>query len=568
MKSRLLFIAFIAVYVLGWLAADAQDIQYLETKPLTQAVQAGEKAYEPSAKLKIPVITWGGDVATILARDQGIFKEQNLDVELFLENNFPKQVEECLSGKTPYLRGTLGMINSAVEVFGKRGLNLVVICQLTWSAGGDCMVVRKGKNLENIKTVGLQLYGPHMDYAAKLFQGRGRLDKVQFKWLSELTLPTYDTKGKVVDPVGAFQKDSSLDAVMCIIPDGLMLTSGGKSGTGAEGSVKGAEILLSTRTADKIIADIYAVRSDYFDAHKNEVSKFVRCLLRAQEELNGLKSDKSQQAKYRQLLGNSADLLLGAPQATGDVEALLADCRYVGHTGNVQFFGGKGTTRNFKVLTEEIQDFFIKLGLLRENVQLVPPGWDFTALGTGLKLAEKTVEEKPRFDEKKVQAKIEQKISVEPTSWEEKGTLFLIEINFEPNQSSFSDEKYASDYKRAVEIAQTYGGALIVIEGHSDPLGILKAKQENKPLPEISQMEQVAKNLSLERAQEVRKSFLAYAQKKNFDVDKSQFIAVGLGISAPKFNPPKTKDEWAANRRVVFRIKQVEAEMDEFVPLN
>ena len=118
-----------------------------------------------------------------------------------------------------------------------------------------------------------------------------------------------------------------------------------------------------------------------------------------------------------------------------------------------------------------------------------------------------------------------------------------------------------------MEIAQTYGGSLIVIEGHSDPLGILKAKQGGEQAAVIRQMEQQAKNLSLSRSRAVRTSFLEYCKKQNLVIDEAQFVAVGLGVSTPKFSPPRTKEEWAANRRVVFRIKQVEAELTEFSPL-
>ena len=62
---------------------------------------------------------------------------------------------------------------------------------------------------------------------------------------------------------------------MAISPDALKLTSNGTVGTGAEGSVKGARMLLSTKTASRIIADVYAVRKDYFDTHRAEVQKFV-----------------------------------------------------------------------------------------------------------------------------------------------------------------------------------------------------------------------------------------------------------------------------------------------------
>jgi outer membrane protein OmpA-like peptidoglycan-associated protein len=176
--------------------------------------------------------------------------------------------------------------------------------------------------------------------------------------------------------------------------------------------------------------------------------------------------------------------------------------------------------------------------------------------------------EKPRFDTKKVAAKVEKEIAVEPSEWAESGTLFQVEINFDPNQYEFSHAQYANDFQKALSIAQTYGGSLVVVEGHSDPLGILKARQNNESAAVVAQMEQQAKNLSLQRASAVRKSFLEYCQSKGVKLDESQFIAVGLGIATPKFNPPRTKDEWAANRRVVFRIKQVEAELSDFSPLK
>lgn len=175
--------------------------------------------------------------------------------------------------------------------------------------------------------------------------------------------------------------------------------------------------------------------------------------------------------------------------------------------------------------------------------------------------------QKKKFDPQKVAAKVEKKISVEPTTWEEEGTLFVVEINFEPNQSDFPASDYADDFQKALEIAQTYSGALIIIEGHSDPLGILKAKKNGEREQVVTQMEQNAKNLSLKRSQSVRESFLDFCNRKNLITDDSQFVAIGLGIGTPKFDPPRTRDEWAANRRVVFRIKQVEAELDEFSPL-
>lgn len=542
-------------------------VTYLTPAPLEEKV-SGQLRSVSGTKLRVPMITWGGDIATILTEMDGIFRQKGLSVELFREDNFAKQVDGCISGNSPFLRGTMGMINVAAPVMKAKGTELLVIYQMTWSVGGDAMVVRSGKTLKNISNVALQLYGPHMDYAGNLFKSANRLGKVQFKWMKELTLPTYDTVN-TVDPVSAFQEDSSLDAVMCIIPDGLMLTSGGAKGTGAEGSVKGAEILLSTKTASRIIADVYAVRKDYYDRNKAKVEKFVEALISGEQALNRLiKNKSSEQAKYRQLLSKSADLLLGASQATADVEALLGDCEFVGAQGNVAFFTGKGTTRTLQKLNSEIQASFISMGLVKGKTVVNGVGWGATATMT--KIAAKAPprpKPKAKFDAQKVAAKVQERISVEPDTWEEEGTLFVITINFAPNQSEFTASKYANDFAKALEISQTYNGALIVIEGHSDPLGILKAEKERKQQALIEQMKQNAKNLSLQRSQAVRESFLQYCKNKGMEVDDSQFIAVGLGIDSPEYNPPRTQKEWAANRRVVFRIKQVEAELDEFSPL-
>ncbi|MCP3958516.1 MAG: ABC transporter substrate-binding protein [bacterium] len=573
---RTLEASLMTIVALAILAGPATAaVEYKQARPLVDVISAKARPVSTSGKVQVPLITWGGDVATIHTLEKGHFSAEGIDAELFVENNFPKQVEAVLAGRTPYLRGTMGMINAATEVFEREGVPLVVIYQLTWSTGGDAMVVRPGikspKGLKG-KTIALQLYGPHMDYVANILSsGKVPLSKVEFKWLAELTLPTFDTGGKVVDPVNAFLEDSDNDAVMAIIPDALNLTSGGEGGTGAAGSVKGAKILLSTKTASRVIADVYAVRSDYLKSNRADVEKLVRALMKGQEdfaELFGAKS--SRRAEFQGLMSKSADLLLGSPQATPDVEALLGDCEFVGHGGNVAFFTGKGTTRNLATLTREIQTSFTQMGLAKKKVQLASAKWDYNALGAGVAGATRvaTAPPKQRFDSKKVAAKIEQKIAVEPTAWAEEGTLFQIEINFEPNQSEFTESGYADDYGEALKISQTYGGSLIVIEGHSDPLGILKAKQNGEDKAVVSQMQQQAKNLSLQRSQEVRTSFLDYCKKRKFAIDESQFVAVGLGITTPKFNPPRTKEEWAANRRVVFRIKQVEAELTEFSPLN
>ena len=460
---------------------------------------------------------------------------------------------------------------------------IVVIYQMTYSTGGDALVVRAGKTLKNIKTVALQKFGPHADYAGNLFAGAGRLNVIQFKWLKELTLPTYDTNN-VVDPVTAFQEDASLDAVMCIIPDALMLTSDGAKdgGNGSDGSVKGATILVSTKTAGRIIADVYAVRKDYYDKNKSSIDSFVAALVEGEQSLQRLLKNKgSEQAEYRKLLARSADLLMGAPQATAEIEGMLGDCEFVGASGNVAFFTGKGTKRTLKKLSSEAQTSFISMGIIGSKFSLNSVGWGATSSVAAIaKKAPKKIT--PKFDIKKATAIVQAKIdNPEASSWNEEGTLFEVTITFAPNQKSFDASQYRDSFEKALELSQAYSGALIIVEGHSDPLGILRAKKAlntakangdsqatlNQQEAAISQKATSAKNLSIERSNAVRASFLKYCKGEDIIMDVSQFISIGRGVESPKHNPPKTEAEWAANRRVVFVVKQMEAELSSFSAL-
>ena len=113
---------------LGTLAAVAMPflamaaVQFTQSPPLTQVVTApvGPVAAGP---VQVPIITWGGDIATIYANGNAkstvrtsVFGKLGLNLNLVREDVFAKQVTSYLSGRSPYLRGTLGMINMAAEV--------------------------------------------------------------------------------------------------------------------------------------------------------------------------------------------------------------------------------------------------------------------------------------------------------------------------------------------------------------------------------------------------------------------------------------------------------------------
>jgi len=565
-RSRLLAAAALAYFAAG---AAAQG-QFIQSPPLAQTVTTAVGAVAPGPT-QVPIITWGGDIATVLANGNAkatsktsIFGKLGLNLRLAREDVFAKQLEAYLSGRSPYLRGTLGMVNMATEAAGRDPRTKpVVIYQLTWSAGGDALVVKGNtkttKDLRG-KTVAVQAYGPHVDYLSKILADAGLTPKdVTIRWTSDLT-------GSAKSPAAALH-NPQVDAALVIIPDALALTSSGTVGTGAEDSVKGARILLSTKTANRIIADVYAVRSDFFESNRAEVEKFVQGLIQGEDALRKLVANKaSRAAEFKDTMSAAARELLDSPQAISDTEGMYRDAEFPGVAGNAAFFGKADNPRSFAALNKEIQSSFSAIGLMAKASPLEHAGWDYRKLGAGADVA--TAPEARRFDAEKVATMVARKQSQGKL---QEGELFSFEVFFKPNQDKFTADLYGDAFKRVAGLAATYGGAIITVEGHSDPMAYLRAKRDGSPDVVLGRTQQSAKNLSLSRAIAVRDSLIAYAKTQGVSLDPTQFAVVGHGITQPKTGicgsdpcPPKSEAEWQSNMRVEFRILQVEAEASAF----
>lgn len=551
-----------------------QGASYVESPPLTKVVQGPVGQVQKGASIQVPLITWGGDIATILANGNAratargsIFDRLGLTLKLVREDDFKKQVEAYRRGDSPYLRGTVGMISMASELLSADSRTKpVIIYQMTWSSGGDALVVKEGiKTVGDLrgKTIAVQAYGPHVQLLTEMLRDAGLSTRdVTIKWTRDLT-------GTEATPAAALSS-AEVHAATVISPDALMLTSNGTVGTGAEGSIKGARILLTTKTANRIIADVYAVRSDYLGSNRDQVENLVKGLMLAEEELRDLFKNKEARLKdYQKAITAAAEILLDSTQAVADAEAMYNDCEYVGFKGNVKFFTDPNYPRKLSKLGEEAQLAFAAIGLIGRGVPLEDARWDYERFKSGLK--DTAGVELPRFDKERVASVITRKQQQGTLA---EGELFAFEVYFQPNQNTFPADLYADSFGRVVELASTYGGALISVEGHSDPMAYLKGKKQGNPEVVLGRIKQSAKNLSLTRAAAVRDSVIAYARNRGITLDESQFAVVGHGITQPKSGicgsdpcPPKTEQEWRDNMRVEFRIIQVEAESAVFKPL-
>jgi ABC-type nitrate/sulfonate/bicarbonate transport system substrate-binding protein/outer membrane protein OmpA-like peptidoglycan-associated protein len=539
----------------------------LQAPPLSTEIKTAVGNVTSGQRITVPLITWGGDMATILANGNSaktangsIFGREGLSLELVRQDDFKKQIGAYVRGDSPFLRGTMGMINMAAEVLNRDPRTKpVIVYQLTWSNGGDCLVVKPGiKSAKDLKgkTVALQAYGPHVDYLAKILKDTGlSLKDIHIRWVKDLS-GTDDAPAEAI-----FDKD--VDAAFVIIPDGLMLTSNGTVGTGAEGSVKGARILLSTKTANRIISDVYAVRSDYFQANRKQIASFVHGLLLGAQDLKNLYANKEKNlSAYKALVSASAAILLDSEQATADAEALYGDCEFAEFRGNVRFFGDTKWPRGLDRLVDEIQSSFVTIGLLSRKFPLDQAKWDYNTLRSGLSGIDDVAA--PRFKAAAVAQVVARKQAMGTLG---EGELFSLEINFQPNQNDFSEDLYADDFKKIVELAATYGGAVITVEGHSDPHKYNRLEKKGAGSIELKRTKQAARNLSMNRAIAVRNSVIQFAKNSGVPLDQSQFTVIGHGITQPKYARPQTKEQWLSNMRVVFRIIQIEAEDEAFTPL-
>ena len=504
------------------------------------------------SEVTLPVITWGADLVPIYGNSKGLLGKAKFKIKR--EDDFVNQIGNIMACKTPLLRGTVGMIAAASDIFAE--MPIKIIYHLSWSAGGDALVIRdRISNPKDIKKVALQRHGPHTDYLFKILSDSG-IDPstVELVWTKDLTA-TQDS------PLEKFREDSSIDAAMMIIPDANAATSGATVGTGSEDSVKGAKILLSTKSASRVIADVYAVRQDFYEKNQELVKDFVSGLTNATDAVQSVFANDSKEKNA--LLTEGATILLDSPDATADTEGMYLDAQLADKAENSRFLASSSYPRNFNTLLREAQNSLVKVGLIEKAINL----------NSSLLIAQsgdmgKVTE---RFNQDKVNELVVKKQAQGTLG---KSGLFSFEIYFKPNQNDFLPSLYQDSFDKAITMAATYGGAIITIEGHSDPLGFLRAKKEGNPELQLRRIKQAAKNLSLSRAAAVKAAILAYAKEKGIAIDPSQLAVVGYGIDNPKTGicgedpcAPKSEQEWLDNMRVQFRIIQVEAETSVFKPL-
>ncbi|MEE8451791.1 MAG: hypothetical protein V3R99_07740 [Thermoguttaceae bacterium] len=574
------------------------------------SVQPVKKA----AQIEVPYITWGGDVATFFANgglttQKGtIFDAQGLNLKLVGGDDFVGQVKNYLGGKSPFLRGTFRMIGQASEVLGADPRTKpVIIMQMTWSAGDHLVARESFKTLNDLKSksgakvkIAVQQGGPHVGLLDDVLRA-AQLDwnDVEVVWVADLTGDN--------GPAELFRKDADVDACCVISPDMIGLTGGLEAkGSGAEGTVRGAHVLVSTAQMSRSIADVYACRSDWYEANRPTVEKFVAGYMAACEQVvpmrKAFETTGRMSPQYTTLL-KMAQSILGEdvlPTLEVDAHGLLLDCTFVGLPGNITFFQDKGNLNGFDAKLKASLDLAVGQGYAKVRSGFTPAPFDYRNIAklAGIEYVE------PKAAAGRIDAEA---TDIFPDSDLDDRTLVSFTINFEPNQVAFPADRYGAEFNRAIQSASTFGNAVVVIRGHSDPTktlvdliragmakGVitrsgqsggykyfLRTTRGSTPLdltqtkaivelidggafdgsnPSPRTTMQAALNLSLARANAVRREIVAYAEQQSVTLDPTQIQPVGAGILEPLISKPRNIQEAKQNMRVEFRIVKIPAE--------
>lgn len=568
------------------------------------------RAVERSSVLQVPYITWGGDVAAFYAngglqtKPGSIFEKSGLKLNFTAGDNFVQQVRDYRAGKSPFLRCTMRMLGQASDVIGADPRTKpVVVAQLSWSQGDHIVANQTIKTLDQLrgKRIACQQGGPHVGLLYDSLKSV-TLDKsdVQIVWVENITGP-----GSAAE---AFANGKA-DACCVITPDMIALVGGGNKGTGAEGTVKGAFVLNSTQQMSGSIADIYAVRSDWFKANRDTVEKFTAGFLRGTEEVRTLRDEyeKSGQAlnripKYKRTLQYALDAFGAETISSLEIEGhgLLLDCEFARLTGQIEFFEGiydaSGRKRSNPIGFEAKTDAALLMaknwGYARQIHRFKQANWDYESVARQARLnyiKPKTTAEGPAKAGKE-----------NPPIPDDGKTIYSFNILFAEEQDTFPIEKYEKEFQRAIDDAALYKSGIIVVQGHSDTGGtltaLLKAGMkkgiaerkggkwmiEGRPLKAARMTElirtgkfsgagieaaedpqnvmQRALTLSLERATEVKRVIVKMAAERGIGLDPSRLRPDGAGVSDPMVAVPRNPEQSQANRRVQFRVLRVVAE--------
>ena len=517
-------------------AADSQGIttvkeySYVPTQKLPGV--KGVSNYKPMEDntVRFAINVWAG-WAPIIYANEGfkpgkVWKTKDgkeFKVELKLIDDPVAMRDAYAAGEVHIGWATVDMLPLLLEALQKDSRVMPrVYQQIDWSNGGDGIVVRDNiKTMADLrgKTVVLAQNSPSQFFVLNALINAGvQPSEVKFKYTQD-----------AFQAAAAFNADKSIAGCVSWAPDIYNLQK-----------IQGNKLIVSTGTANKLIADVWFARADFAKDHPDILDGMVRGIFDAMIAL------KAQPAKV-QVSKWMAD---GYSIPEADTLGMLGDAHSTNYAENKEFFLNQNNPTNFERTYNTAYFIYRKIGAVKSKVPF-DKVMDFSiikSLDKETKYASQKDEYGLRFapmSASSIQAESNEILTKTvvihffPNSWDldkkvkRKVDGKDVEELYDPNAGFVVEE--------VGKLAGQYGAARIVIEGHTD------ASMKGRVPPSL------VKELSTNRANAVKQALV----KKFKNLQPNQFAAVGMGWDKPA--DPNDPMNHAKNRRVEIKVYPAEA---------
>ena len=499
---------------------------------------SGVGAYAKESKdgkpvVEFPINIWPGWAPIIVANaglepsDESIFaKKYGFYVHLSIVDDPVKARDLFASGQSHVLWGTLDMIALFAPELVKDSRTVPVVCQqIDFSAGGDGIVARgEIRNINDFRATGghrkkvvlAQNSPSHYLIMSLLIDAGIDPNDVDFKWAADAP-----SAAKI------FLQDRSFDAFVGWSPDIYAITDNLKGST---------RLVVTTGTANHLIADVWAVRNDFYRDHQQIVSGLVQGIF---EGMDSVRKDPKNAARALamafKLPEEDCGKMIGSDGGIADGDAHLTNYRE-----NSKFFLDPFNPANFEVVWNSASTIYKSLGTIGSTV----PASKVKSMTILQALAEQCKDvrdlSQPTFKPDALM-----KMSPEAGS----GTVLTkaVMISFEPNHSNL-DTNYDTTIPQTLEeigkLAGKFGNAYVIIEGNTDG-----SKRGIVP-PDL------VRQLSYDRADAVRKAIM---DKYNFDPNKFKVVGNGWDNPLPGCTDNSNPEHNKKNRRVEVKVFPLES---------
>ena len=481
--------------------------------------------------VQFPINVWPGWAPIIVANaglepnDQSVFyKKYGFFVRLAIVDDPVKARDLFASGKSHILWGTLDMIALFAPELSKDSRTVPVVCQqIDFSAGGDGVVARgEIRSINDLRPAGgkrkkvvlAQNSPSHYLIMSLLIDAGIDPGEIDFSWAADAP-----SAAKI------FVTESKYDAFVGWSPDIYNITD----------KLKGTRLVVTTGTANHLIADVWAVRNDFLKENPQIVSGLVQGIF---EGMDMVRKDPGTAARALaaafQLPEADCKNMVGKDGGIAEGDAHLTNYRE-----NTKFFLDPFNPANFEVVWNSASTIYKSLGTISSTVPAAKiKDKDILA---ALSEAYKDVKDlsQPTFKPEALK-----NMTAEAGSGQVLTKAVM--ISFEPNKSVLNAEYDATIPATLEEIgklAGKFGNAYIIIEGNTDASrkGIVPAD--------------LVRQLSYDRADSVRKSIM---EKYRFDPNKFKVVGNGWDNPLPNCTDPSNSEHNKKNRRVEVKVFPLE----------